>query len=111
MDHDEYISEGQAHSDNMEYWESKEALQMMMGIGVHHRKIIVRNDNLIKQALARYEDNTKAKVGDTICCPSCGKNFKKKSYQQKFHSTKCKDIYWNSVDDVRRERAKFYKDR
>ena len=45
--------------------------------------------------LKRYEVNKSASVGEDIICPSCGTHFIKKSYQQVFCSTKCKDNYWN----------------
>lgn len=54
-----------------------------------------------------YDVNTKKKVGETIKCPSCPKRVKKKSYQQKFCCTKCKDFYWNSAPR-RIERTRFY---
>lgn len=43
----------------------------------------------------RYEVNKSASVGEDIICPSCGTHFIKKSYQQAFCSTYCKDKYWN----------------
>lgn len=55
-----------------------------------------------------YSTNQKSRVGDAIHCPTCEKSFKKKSYNQKFCCSKCKDTYWNTVDDTRRERAKMY---
>lgn len=57
----------------------------------------------------QYESNKKAKVGDTIVCPSCGKPFKKKSYQQAFCRNKgrnnCKDHYHNRASEKRLARA------
>lgn len=114
MEHDEYISEGYAMEDHD--WGAKWSLQAMMGIStpitraIDSYKKIVRDEesNLIKQAKARYEVNLSKKVGEICCCPSCGKDFKKKTYQQKFHAKRCKDIYWNSVDPVRRERATLF---
>jgi hypothetical protein len=47
-----------------------------------------------------------AKVGETIICPSCGTQHVKKSYQSLFckskGGTKCKDNYWNNVDQSKR---------
>lgn len=43
----------------------------------------------------RYEVNKSASVGEDIICPLCRTHFIKKSYQQVFCSTKCKDRYWN----------------
>ena len=48
-----------------------------------------------------------AKVGDDIVCPSCGETHVKKSYQSVFcktkGGTKCKDNYWNNVDEKKRK--------
>ena len=50
-----------------------------------------------------------AKVGDTVKCPACGKEFVKKTYNQVFcnnnNNTRfgnCKDKYWNTVDPRKR---------
>lgn len=48
---------------------------------------------LTNQKIWNY--NAAAKVGDNIHCPWCQKSMKKKSWQHKFCSTKCKDRYWN----------------
>jgi ssDNA-binding Zn-finger/Zn-ribbon topoisomerase 1 len=59
-----------------------------------------------------YNFARQAKTGTTIHCPTCGKRMKKKSYQHVFCSNKgrnnCKDRYWNTVDEVRAERARLY---
>lgn len=59
--------------------------------------------------VGQYELNKKAKVGETIVCPSCGRQFKKKSYQQAFCSNKgrnnCKDSYHNRANENRLARA------
>ena len=49
----------------------------------------------------RYETNKESKVGTRIECPVCRKSFVKKSYQQAFDKTQCKDSYWNYVDHKR----------
>lgn len=70
--------------------------------------------------IERYDNNKKAKVGDTIHCPTCGKVFEKRSYQNVFCGKRgvgkqelkgrlCKDTYWNTVDKKRRERACKYR--
>jgi len=46
-----------------------------------------------------YLINKAAKVGDNIVCPICGNEFKKKSYQQAFCSSDCKNEYWNLKGD------------
>jgi hypothetical protein len=47
-----------------------------------------------------------AKVGEEIVCPSCGTKHVKNSYQTVFckskGGTKCKDNYWNNVDQSKR---------
>ena len=43
----------------------------------------------------KYDLNKSAKVGSQLICPVCGQIFTKKSYQQAFCSTICKDKYWN----------------
>lgn len=50
----------------------------------------------------QYEANKAAKVGTVIICPICGKAFVKKSYQQVFDDSKCKDAYWNGKGDRHR---------
>lgn len=44
----------------------------------------------------------KLKVGDSFKCPVCGKNLIKKTYQHTFCGRKCKDKYWNTVDESKR---------
>jgi len=57
-----------------------------------------------------YALAVKAKTGDSINCPGCGRRFKKESYQQKFCSNEgrsnCKDYYHNATDFDRFERMK-----
>lgn len=55
----------------------------------------------------KYAKAKAARVGETVECV-CGRHFVKKSYQQAFHETGCKDRFWNTVDDKRRARAKFF---
>jgi len=47
-----------------------------------------------------------AKVGEEIVCPSCSTKHIKKSYQsvfcKTFKGTRCKDNYWNNVDQSKR---------
>jgi hypothetical protein len=53
----------------------------------------LRRDSLI------YAVNKKKKVGELCTCAGslCNRTFKKKSYQQAFCRTKCKDQFWNRV--------------
>lgn len=53
-----------------------------------------------------YLINKNQLIGDFCFCPSCGIGFVKESYQQIFcsssNSRKCKDLYWNTVDENKR---------
>lgn len=57
-----------------------------------------------------YTANKSAVVGSTIPCPTCGKRFKKMTYQHAFCRNKgrrnCKDHFWNAASPERRARAK-----
>lgn len=62
--------------------------------------------NLFK---SRYDSAKSAKVGTNIHCPTCNKSHIKTTYHKVFCGrVRCKDEYWNTVDDKRRERAKKY---
>lgn len=52
---------------------------------------------LQKTLTTRYNKVKDAKIGEEISCPVCGKVFTKKTYQQKFCCTKCKNKYWNTI--------------
>lgn len=62
--------------------------------------------NNVKILIKRYNAAAKAKVGDTIECPSCGTKFVKTHHLMKFCKTKektvCKDYYWNNVTPEKR---------
>lgn len=49
-----------------------------------------------KNKVRRYDINKAAKVGETLNCPTCQSLFVKKSYQQAFCCTECKDKWWNT---------------
>lgn len=49
--------------------------------------------------MSKYEENKATKVGSTIICPTCGKEFVKKQYSQAFCSRPCKDKFWNDIGD------------
>lgn len=60
--------------------------------------------------LSRYAVAKAAKVKTVINCPTCNKRHLKTTYHNIFcKNRKCKDTYWNTVEDTRRERAKTYK--
>lgn len=48
---------------------------------------------------AMYADMKSRKVGEPCVCPVCGEVFIKRSYQQAFCCTKCKDWFWNRRGD------------
>lgn len=73
------------------------------------RGIVIGNPNgeeRIKLYKQRYKVASKAEIGTTINCPTCNKELLKNTYNRIFNSTKCKNKYWNTVDDVRRARAR-----
>lgn len=77
---------------------------------------------LIRTLKARYEIARAAAVRSEIVCPVCGKTHIKTTYHKVFCSNQkrkrrqvkgerkrsCKDIYWNTVNEERFERAKAY---
>ena len=73
------------------------------------------NDAAKMRRLKIYEAAKAAKTGTVCRCPSCGKEFIKKSYQQAFCSNKgrgnCKDKFWNRANDDRSHRASFFASR
>ena len=94
MYHEDYISEGYAHSDNVEAMSDPETYDER-----RERQAAERHYRRTSPTKA-FQAAQAAPVGNSIRCPGCGKLFKKKSYQQKFCSNKgignCKDRYWNS---------------
>ena len=56
-------------------------------------------------SIKKYETNKSALVGDELVCPICGRKFTKKSYQQAFCCTDCKDVYWK----IQRKRSGYFK--
>lgn len=67
---------------------------------LNHKKTEFFNEEVYKMKEV-YDENRCSNVGDTICCPSCGSNFEKKTYNHIFCNTKikteCKDKYWNTL--------------
>lgn len=47
----------------------------------------------------RYEQAKQAKVGETITCACCGKEFVKRQWQQAFCCPKCKQVFWDRKGD------------
>lgn len=72
--------------------------------------------NTIDRMLNQYNKNKPIAKGGLVRCPSCNKLFVKKTPTHSFCSNgrnkkggNCKDRFWNTVSDERRERAKAYK--
>lgn len=64
--------------------------------------VTLANREKVKVILkARYLANKEAKVNTYVKCPICGTTFYKRTYHKTFCCTKCKDKYWNYVDDTR----------
>jgi len=108
MIHDDYISEGYALEDSTCCQNDRRAILMLMNTP--------RAYDTIKVLKKRYEKVKKAKTGSSVECPVCLKKMKKTTYNKVFCSNgrtkqggNCKERYWNSVDDKRRERAKLFK--
>jgi len=111
---------------------SKEELQRLFGMGAawQHKYVYQETPHLIYQnklmdqgltleqrsdmAYEQYIKNGNMKVKQTCVCPSCGVEFIKGSYQQRFCKVKlkmqssCKDFFHNFVNVKRREKAKEY---
>jgi hypothetical protein len=68
-----------------------------------------------ERRLALYNTAKAAKTGTQCVCPSCQKQFTKKSYQQAFCSNKgrnnCKDVFWNRASPELSERAQNFSGR
>ena len=91
MDFNDEISEAEALSNIYDYQESEqEAFDRRLNDLSHKREAV-----------------KKAIVGSIVSCPSCGKKFKKKSYQSTFCSNKgrknCKDWFNNRINQNRYE--------
>ncbi len=57
---------------------------------------------------SNYRLNRAAKTGEEIPCVICDKVFIKKTYHHVFCCTPHKDMYWNTVDETRRDRATLF---
>ena len=64
--------------------------------------------SLADEYLRLYNKAKAAKVGSDILCPVCAAIHKKTTYHKVFDKKSCKDTYWNTVDENRRDRAKFF---
>lgn len=86
----------------------------------HDELDLVMDDLLLQQKVSEmlrlYGETKVANVGDVVRCPGCGKEMVKLTYHHTFCSNyktrgvrNCKDAYWNTAEEDRRERALRYK--
>lgn len=108
-------NESERADEHLEIQESKRNLrQLIFGNKLDERKKSEeRLQNMVSAMEAKYKHNLIAATGSIIECPVCSKKFKKATYHKVFCSNQkthgpenCKDRYWNTVDERRRERAK-----
>lgn len=94
---------------NFMYKEYHDTKRFMAGlhrdasISKYRERLRKQRRKLVRKKEERYIENKQAKVGTELRCPGhgCGNTFVKKSYQQAFCCTKCKDAFWN-------KRTEFY---
>ena len=89
-----------------EYYATKRfmsGLHRDASVSKYRERLRKQRRKLVRKKEERYIENKQAKVGTELRCPGhgCGNTFVKKSYQQAFCCTKCKDAFWN-------KRAEFY---
>lgn len=124
MDNNDYVTEAEALSD----WlvgcdeEVEEAFfdedgEMIEAYDLHGKPIdLSKRGKLPEQShksrlfKSNYDRNKAVKVGEELRCPVCGTKVIKTTYHKIFCGRpRCKDLYWNTVDVKRRERAKLFK--
>lgn len=94
---------------NFMYKEYHDTKRFMAGlhrdasISKYRERLRNQRRKTIRKKEERYIENKLAKVGTELRCPGhgCSNTFVKKSYQQAFCCTKCKDSFWN-------KRTEFY---
>jgi hypothetical protein len=114
-------TEAEAHSENVEcfldeeyYDEDGDVCEAYDSRGrcVVSNGIRVLSTEKIDLFKMRYDKAKASPVKTSINCPTCNKRHLKTTYHKVFCGRKrCKDEYWNTVDDVRRSRAKEYKNK
>jgi hypothetical protein len=97
---DDYCSEAEAL---MEIYDDCDDNNMHDSILKHRNP-----DKNVALMQSLYVSNMNAAIGSTCKCPDCFKQFIKKTWQHKFDNTKCKDRYWNTVDETRKQRACYF---
>ena len=106
-------TEGQALDDMLDFEEGNDFLPKRITLDSIRRDIaeIVGSvsENSKVEKLRLYEVAKAAKVHTLCKCPTCSKDFTKKSYQQAFCSNKgagnCKDSFWNRQSETRAKRT------
>lgn len=98
--------DGCGNFDYEEYYDTKRfmaGLHRDASISRYRTRLQKQRRKTIRKQEARYLEAKQAKVGELIRCAGhdCAKPFVKKSYQQAFCCTKCKDSFWN-------KRTEFY---
>lgn len=53
-----------------------------------------------------YQNAKQAKVGEVLTCPTCTNNFRKKTYNQCFCASGCRDTFWNLTKPERLQAAR-----
>lgn len=53
-----------------------------------------------------YQNAKQANVGETLTCPTCAERFRKKTYNQCFCSSGCRDTFWNLTKPERLQAAR-----
>ena len=71
-------------------------------VSKYRERLRKQRRKLVRKKEERYIENKQAKVGTELRCPGhgCGNTFVKKSYQQAFCCTKCKDSFWNKRTEL-----------
>lgn len=98
--------DGCGNFDYEEYYDTKRFIASInrdASISRYRTRLQKQRRKTIRKQEARYLEAKQAKVGELIRCAGhdCAKPFVKKSYQQAFCCTKCKDSFWN-------KRTEFY---
>lgn len=57
------------------------------------------------QLIIAYNTAKSAKVKSKVACPMCGKKHIKTTYHKIFDKAKCRERYWNFVDETRYKRT------
>jgi len=78
------------------------------GIEEAYEAAEIEQESKRDELLAAWDKSKRAMTGSIVSCPVCHSTFRKTRQNQAFcpvKSRKCKDRFWNTVNDERRERA------